>query len=262
MKLRFFRLIGSLCITGLLGMSAVAQDEKPIDVLFLTKSSGYEHDVLKRKNGELGHTEKVMLELGSKNNMRVVVTKDAGLINEETLKLFDVVQLYTTADLCERGGDNNPPMSPEGREALLNWIRNGGGLVGTHTATDTFHNWPPYIEMIGGEFEWHGKQQVGSMEVKKHPITSHLGSTWDLLDEYYSFKNVTPSNPLLILDAKKMEEQRYKDQDPYATTWYKDYGQGRVFQTALGHRDDVWTNPDFQQLVIKGIQWAAKRLEE
>jgi type 1 glutamine amidotransferase len=33
-------------------------------------------------------------------------------------------------------------------------------------------------------------------------------------------------------------------------------GKGRVWYTAMGHREDVWTNPTFQQILIGGIKWA------
>ncbi|MBJ7257075.1 MAG: ThuA domain-containing protein, partial [Akkermansiaceae bacterium] len=33
-------------------------------------------------------------------------------------------------------------------------------------------------------------------------------------------------------------------------------GKGRVYYTTLGHRDDVWTNLTFQNMLIGAIQWA------
>jgi hypothetical protein len=33
-------------------------------------------------------------------------------------------------------------------------------------------------------------------------------------------------------------------------------GKGRVWYTAMGHRDDVWTNPVFQKILTGGIKWA------
>jgi uncharacterized protein len=57
-----------------------------------------------------------------------------------------------------------------------------------------------------------------------------------------------------------MEQELYNKVEPYPNTWIEEIGQGRVFDTALGHREDVWTNPQFQQLLVNGIKWAAKRL--
>ncbi len=240
--------------------STVSADE-PIRVLYLTKSSGFEHSVVKRENGKLGFSEKIMVEIGRENNMLVVPTKDAGLINETVLKEFDVVQFYTTGDLTKAGKDMGTPMSPEGREALINWVKNGGGFAGMHTSADTFHGWEPYTKLVGGEFATHGKQEKVRMEVKSHPITNHIGDTWELLDEWYIFKNVTHTfTPLIMLDTQSFEQEMYKKLDPYAITWIEEYGDGRVFCTGLGHREDVWTNPKFQKMLIKGIKWSAKQL--
>ena len=56
----------------------------------------------------------------------------------------------------------------------------------------------------------------------------------------------------------------------FPVAWTKEYGQGKVFYTSLGHRDDLWDlNPDlkerknsvetakaFQEHVLGGIKWA------
>ena len=39
----------------------------------------------------------------------------------------------------------------------------------------------------------------------------------------------------------------------YPMTWVKTYGEGRVFYTSMGHREDVWTNPKYQGLLIGGL---------
>jgi type 1 glutamine amidotransferase len=51
-----------------------------------------------------------------------------------------------------------------------------------------------------------------------------------------------------------------KDGD-YGLAWCREYGKGRCFFTALGHREDVWTNPTFQAHLLGGIKWAL-RFEE
>jgi hypothetical protein len=39
------------------------------------------------------------------------------------------------------------------------------------------------------------------------------------------------------------------------------HGKGRVFYTALGHREDVWLNPAFQEMLLGGLNWALGRVE-
>ena len=38
-------------------------------------------------------------------------------------------------------------------------------------------------------------------------------------------------------------------------TWARRHGKGRVFYTAMGHREDVWTNPLFQSILLGGLGW-------
>lgn len=234
-----------------------------INVLFLTKSSGYEHGVVKRKGKELSHAGRVMKKIAKKTPLNVMVTKDAGRISADLLKKVDVVQFYTTGSLFEKGNDGNPPMTKKQAHTLLRWIRNGGAFVGVHSATDTFKNWTeegrkPYIDMIGGRFVGHDSGgKSGVMTVKRHPITNHLDQRWELTDEYYFFDATTDNRkPLTILQTKESASGKLKKRDPYMNTWIKPYGNGRVFYTALGHRKDVWTNERFQKLVYKGIRWA------
>jgi hypothetical protein len=44
----------------------------------------------------------------------------------------------------------------------------------------------------------------------------------------------------------------------YPIAWCKMYGAGRVFYTALGHREEVWESPDFQKHLLGGIKWAVR----
>src|SRR5205823_7800084 len=44
------------------------------------------------------------------------------------------------------------------RDAFIQWVKDGGAFVGMHSASDTFHGYKPYIEMLGGEFETHNEQ--------------------------------------------------------------------------------------------------------
>ena len=52
-----------------------------------------------------------------------------------------------------------------------------------------------------------------------------------------------------------MEGPMYQ-RPPYPATWARSHGKGRVFYTSMGHREDVWTNPIFQDILVGGIKWA------
>jgi hypothetical protein len=156
------------------------------------------------------------------------------------------------------------------KEAFLNWIKSGKGFVGMHSASDTFHGYPPFIEMIGGEFLSHGAQvEVEAINQDMEcPACRHLPGTWTVFDEIYLLKNFdrTKVHGLLTLD----KEPNKKTPGDYPIAWIKEYGQGRVFYTSLGHREDIWDpawkdgqrknseeiSRQYQQHILGGIKWA------
>src|SRR4030095_1471614 len=58
--------------------------------------------------------------------------------------------------------------------ALLNWIAEGHGFAGMHSASDTFHDVPEYLDMLGNEFLTHGDQAAvdALVENRSHPASS------------------------------------------------------------------------------------------
>jgi type 1 glutamine amidotransferase len=47
----------------------------------------------------------------------------------------------------------------------------------------------------------------------------------------------------------------------HPNTWAREEGKGRVFYTATGHREDVWTNPTFQSILIGAIHWVTRDID-
>src|SRR5262249_44616748 len=97
----------------------------PKKVLFFSKSSGFEHDVIKKKDDQPSFVEAQLKELGDKNNIEFTCTKDGTIFTPEKLAQFDAFFFYTTGDLTTPGTDGKPPMSKEGKAAFLDAIRNG-----------------------------------------------------------------------------------------------------------------------------------------
>ena len=183
-------------------------------------------------------------------------------LSPENLKNYDgVVFASTTGDL---------PL-PD-KQGFLDWIKAGHAFIGIHAASDTFHGYPDFAAMLGGEFEHHGPQTdvIALNQDPKHPATAKLPAAWSInQEEIYQFKNYHADavHDLLIMD----KHPEHKDQaGHFAMSWCKNYGQGRVFYTSLGHREDVIdTDPNlkdrknpvtvaqtYQAHVLGGIEWA------
>jgi type 1 glutamine amidotransferase len=232
----------------LLASSAVlAEQPSTRRVLYVTHSAGFKHDVLPL-------SEKILGEIGRAHGFDVTATGDASTITAKSLEPFSAVVFYTTGEL---------PMSDEQKSAFMAWIRSGRGFVGIHSATDTFYKWAEYGEMIGGYFDEHPWNTRVTMKVEDHdhPSAKHLGATWSLADEIYQFKNFSRADKrvLLSLDVSSVDLNvkgvKRADRD-FANAWYKSWGSGRVFYTALGHRPEVWQDPAYQQHLAGGITWA------
>lgn len=244
-------------------------------VLYFTKSAGFEHSVVKRPSpDELSHSEKVLTLLGKKFGFEVTCSKDGTLFTPENLAPYDVIVFYTSGMLTQTGTDKTPAMTPAGKETLLKAVKRGKGFVGIHAANDSFHVQPdegearftahgdkvdPYIAMVGGEFIRHGPQQKAKMIVVDNtfPGLEDLGQEFELLDEWYTFKDFAKDmRVLLIQETKGMKGIDYQ-RPPFPATWARRHGQGRVFYTSMGHREDVWNHPIFQKVLLGGLGWAA-----
>ncbi|MBI4582704.1 MAG: ThuA domain-containing protein [Planctomycetes bacterium] len=242
-------------------------------ILFFTKSAGYEHDVIKRKGDQLGHAENVFTELGKQHGFEVVATKDGRIFDGADFKTFDAFFFYTTGVLFEAGNDKQPPMSKQGKEALLQAVAEGKGFLGGHCASDSFHT-PgeayqnqekpdPYLAMLGGEFISHGPQQKATMRVTAKDFSGceKLGESFTLHEEWYSLKNFARDlRVILVNETKGMEGLDYQ-RPPFPATWIRRHHKGRVFYTSMGHREDVWTNPIFQGILLGGVAWVLGRKE-
>lgn len=284
---RFFT-VWLATIAGLAVSSVVAADaDLPMKkVLVFTKSSGWEHDAIKTDGRpDHGFALRVLQELGAKDRIAFTFSKDGSLFTPAYLAQFDAFLFYTSGDLTTRHdslgrGDDNPVMTAAGKTALLAAIAEGKGFIGVHSADDTFHspgddedgparhrangsNVDPYLEMLGGEFIRHDAQQRAHVIVadSKFPGMSAVPADFAPLEEWYANKNFAPDlHVLQVLDTHGMTGPHYA-RPSYPVTWARLDGNGRVFNTCLGHREDIWTNPVFQSMLRGGLDWALKRVD-
>jgi type 1 glutamine amidotransferase len=163
------------------------------------------------------------------------------------------------------------------REGFVNLIKGGKAFVAMHSGSDTYHTFRGYIDMLGGEFETH-KAQVEVTPIlhnPAHPATKPIPSAWRVFDEIYIIKSFDKAqvHGLLGLDGHPND----KTPGYFPVSWCKIFGEGRVFYTSLGHREDVWdptwkvdtnerkNSPEiantYQQHILGGIQWALKLVE-
>jgi type 1 glutamine amidotransferase len=280
------KFLGSLLLVLLAVVSAQAAPQR---LLVVTTTTGFRHS-------SIPTAEKILTQLAASSGEFTVdfvhqpPGKPAALSNDASdaqkadyaaaeqkweLTLQDALQKLSPASLSNYDGvafvSTTGDLPIPDKQGFLDWIKAGHGFIGIHAASDTFHHWPGYIDMLGGEFKHHGRQvSVACLNQDPvNPATSGLPPVWTLQqEEIYQFINYDPAkvHDLLILD--KHPETGVPGH--YGVSWCKNYGAGRVFYTSLGHREDIWdANPDlpdrknspeiakaYQAHILGGIEWA------
>ena len=251
-----------------------------------------------------GATIRALIVDGQNNHDFKSTTPHLKRVLEET-KLF-TVDVATTPP---KGGDmrefkprfseyrvivsnyNGEPWSKETEDALVAFVRGGGGFVSVHAADNSFPKWKEYNEMIGvGGWEgrneksgpylrfrdgkWihdmtpgvggsHGQQHpfVVETRVPEHPIMAGLPPRWmHARDELYDRLRGPAQNVTVLASALSTKESRGSgEHEPMLMV--VQFGKGRVFHTALGHNNgkDITAQKcvGFITTLQRGTEWAA-----
>ena len=250
----------TLALAVVVAGSVVAEGKKTAEkkkLLVITESKGFVHGCVNRNGKPLCVVEKALIDIGEKSGaFEATCTQDSRTaITAENLAKYDAVFFYTTGEL---------PLSDTQKADFLQFIRSGKGFAGSHCASDTFYKWPEYGALIGGYFDghpWHEKI-TAIIEDKKHPATKHLGDSFTVTDEIYQFRTPYDRSKLRVLmrlDMDSVKNQGKRTDKDNALAWVREYGKGRVFYTALGHRDELWTtNEQFRQHMLGGLKYVLK----
>ena len=96
----------------------------------------------------------------------------------------------------------------------------------------------------------------------KFPGLQNAGVEIELMEEWYSLKDFADNlHVILVQETAGMDGAPYQRPD-YPSTWARMHGRGRVFYTAMGaSREDMWTNPLFQEILFGGIAWAVRNVD-
>ena len=259
-------------IQAALPASAPAKAKKSRKVLIFSKTNGFRH-------GSIAVGAKSLAMLGEKTGAYTAVhSEDDSMFEADKLKEFDaVIMLNTTGELFR---PRRLPKDAEGKKAalereerlkknLVDFVKSGKGLAGTHSGTDTYKNWKDYNDMMGGAFAghpWHSLVPIKNLEPGHVVNKCFEGKGFSVKDEIYQFRLntalATDRRMLLSLDGSKMNLKR-KDgrKEFYPISWVSTYGKGRTFYCSLGHRNEIYYNPVVLQHYLAGFQYALGDLE-
>ena len=257
-------------------MFAIHDQRAPIRVLMVTATHGFRHTY-----GIEGSVE-LMRELEKTTELRVDTTENLANLNSANLARYDVLFFANstlriapkdTTQAALRAVHLRAPLpnavSLAQQKAVIDFARSGKGVVVAHAGLDAAYGWDDYREMVGGGlFEAHPwtKHLRVVNETPSHPAVSQMGDNYWIREEFYILDRSprATSRVFLSLDnaslgAPNMGRLPAPENSDHPVSWFRTYGDGRVFATILGHFRDTWQRPEFVQHLLTGIRMAAGR---
>ena len=193
----------------------------------------------------------------------VSVTEDASVLADaDGLSGYDALVFNTL-----RAGDNG--MTTAEQTGMTNFIKNGKGFVCVHISGCASEDWPQYYDITGGGWvmgkSFHPPYGQFTVNVKnaKHPGAQCI-SDFMTDDELYMNIEFKDGNDVFI--TSDFEEGTYPRNNPngehihmqggtFPLGWTRMFGEGRVFVTLLGHNGLSFKTPEFQKIVLSGVNW-------
>ncbi len=182
---------------------------------------------------------------------------------------------------------NGAEWPSETKQALVDYVKGGGGLIVVHAANNSFPNWKEYNEMIGlggwgdrneksgpyvrfrdGKFVRdtqpggggsHGAQHDFQVVIRNgdHPITAGMPAAWmHVKDELYD-RLRGPADNMTILATAYADPSQGGSGEHEPMIFTITYGQGRVFHTPMGHSPECMQCVGFITTLQRGAEWAA-----
>ena len=206
--------------------------------------------------------------LDSTGRFEVRVIEEARDMTPQTLAPYDVAVLNYSDEKMDI-----PSWSPGAKQALLQFVRSGKGLVVYHHAAASFQDWGEFEKLVGcvwktGESH-HSPVHDYKVEIRDsdHPIMRGLANFMARTDELYAGLKCQPPNAFHVLATGWDDHSLYvaKKRDPVPSgasqdeplIWTLSYGSGRVFATMLGNDMRSVRTPGFAATFVRGAEWAA-----
>ena len=247
-----------LLLAGMI-LPATAQQQPKLQVLIITGQNGHDWR---------GTTPVLRKQLEDTGRFEVRVTEEFRGAGPETLAPYDVVVLnyYEKKKPELRWGERAD-------KALLTFVRSGKGLVIYHFSTAAFEGWQEYEKMSGGNWRpnngHHSAAHDFVVDIKdtEHPVTRGMKASFpEAHDELYANLRWQPEGTYHVLATAWDDHSLYngKAKQPIPgkglnqpMLWTVQYGNGRVFGTALGHDAPAQENLGCKTVFVRGTEWAA-----
>ena len=187
--------------------------------------------------------------LNESGKFDVAISQDKEVFASDDLSDYDVL-------ILNFGFWKEADPSDKAKEGLLNYVKDGGNVVALHFACSSFQDWKGYGELLGRTWVkgvgGHGPYGEFTVNIKAadHPVTKGL-KDFSTEDELYAKLSGDAEIEVLATADSAWSGKT----EPIV--FVKKYGKGRVLQNVLGHGIDSKRNENYQQLLVRCVEWAA-----
>lgn len=247
-------------IAAAIPRQAGAPAKKPRKLLVLWRA-----DAILHKGGVPAANKAIELMGRQTGAFTTDFTRDTRALDRKVLSRYDALVFNSTAHIVIR--------DERQRQALLDFVRGGGGVIGIHAAIDMFRGWPEGAKIIGATFGGHPWHPTGSWSVKlaepQHPLLrAWNGQGFKMHDEMYELDTPYSRDDRRVLMTLDLVDPATAGVTPlhrtdrdFAVSWIKTFGAGRVFYCMFGHLGDPFQIPAVDRYYLDGIQYVLGDIE-
>ena len=140
-------------------------------------------------------------------------------------------------------------MTNEVQVVLVNYVRNGGGLLVIHSGTAEYKDTPALRALLGGVFEMHPPQcMVTVVPCEDNALTAGMQPFTVKDEHYFMLMDEAPADVFLKSTSEHGEQP---------AGWQRAEGKGRVVVLTPGHNVEVWLHHHFQTLLRNAMKACA-----
>jgi type 1 glutamine amidotransferase len=226
---------------------AAGVEAGPARVLIYTKTSGTVH-----VNGIAGAVTSFKAGLGGMG-ITVDTANDPMVFSEANLARYAGVIMVSTS-----GAPFGTPGTAQ-IDALIAFVKKGGGLAGFHAASSTDYGaTSAFTALLGAET----KDQGGGFRMSdcfpegSNPSVAKVTMPWRVAnEEFYTFNGFNPANMVVLRCNANTGTEKIP------ISWVRQEGAGRVFFTGLGHYPQFWAQGEsfFTNHALPGVLWTIGR---
>lgn len=181
-------------------------------------------------------------------DLEVFITETPMILGSPLLKHYDAVMIHF------KDYPNHFTPGEEARKGLLEFVRNGGGVMVSHFGCGAFQEWPQFVEVAGRVWNpaMRAHDPYGSFEVRAvdphHPVTQGLPSFITTDEMYTCLDGPTPIHVLY-------EATSVVDQKAYPVAFTLEAEHPRLVHCTLGHDQKSLRTPGAKALYRNAARW-------